>query len=160
MRGEIGAELLLREIGLRDDHQPARVLIDTVDDAWALHAADAGEAVAAMGEQRVDEGAIGIAWGRVDDETGGLVEHEKLIVLIDDVQGHRLRLGPVGDRRGQSDDEALTAFDPHRGVVYRFAIQAHLTGFDQLLEPAAREGGEMCRQDAIEPLARFALPRR
>ena len=110
-----------------------------------------------MREQCVDERAVGIAGGRVDNEPGRLVEHQKLIVLIDDVQCHRLRLGPVGDGRRQIDDEALAPFDPHRGVVYRFAIQAHLTGFDQLLEPAAREGGEMSRQDAIEPLARFGL---
>ena len=65
------------------------------------HAADAGEAVAAMGEQRVDQRPVGIAGRRMDDEPRRLVDHDDVLVLVDDVERHRLRLGLVGDGRRQ-----------------------------------------------------------
>ena len=49
---------------LGDDQQAAGVLVEPVDDARPLHAADARQAVAAMGDQRVDQRAGLMAGGR------------------------------------------------------------------------------------------------
>ena len=46
---------------------------------------------AAMGDQRVDEGAVGIARGRMDDQAGGLVDDDQMCILETDIERHRLR---------------------------------------------------------------------
>ncbi len=45
----------MRDIGLGDDEEARRILVEAVDDARALYAADAGEFVPTMGDERVDE---------------------------------------------------------------------------------------------------------
>ena len=64
MVGELRGEAAVGAVGLGDDHQPARVLVEAVDDARPRDAADAGQAVAAMGDQRVDQRAGVVAGGR------------------------------------------------------------------------------------------------
>ena len=49
------------------DHHAADLAVEPMHDARPQHAADAGQAGAAMGEQRVDQGAVGVARGRMDD---------------------------------------------------------------------------------------------
>src|SRR6185312_16762960 len=66
-RGEVGRELGLRLLVLGDDHQSGGVLVEPMDDTRPLHAADAGEARAAMGKKRVDESAVGIAGRGMND---------------------------------------------------------------------------------------------
>src|SRR5690348_10812368 len=55
-RGEIRRELDLRHLVLGDHHEARRVLVEAVDDARPLDATDAGEALAAMGEESIDQG--------------------------------------------------------------------------------------------------------
>ena len=44
-----------------------------------------------MPEQSVDQGAVRVAGSRVDDHPFGLVDHQKVCILIDDVQRDLLR---------------------------------------------------------------------
>ena len=67
-----------------------------------LHAADAGQAVAAMVDQRVDQRAGPVAGAGMDDKAGRLVDDDQLGVLVEDVERdvlalrlRRLRLGQV-----------------------------------------------------------------
>jgi hypothetical protein len=46
----------------------------------------------AMMEQRIDQGAVEIARCRMDDQPGGLVDHDQMLVLEDDVERDILRL--------------------------------------------------------------------
>ena len=71
--------------------QTAGVLIDAVDDAGPDLAANAGKAALAVPEQSVDQGAVRVAGSRVDDHPFGLVDHQKVRILIDDVQRDLLR---------------------------------------------------------------------
>ena len=66
----------MRRVGLGDDQQAARVLVEAVHDARPRHAADAREARAAMGDQRVDERAGRIAGAGMHDEPGRLVDDD------------------------------------------------------------------------------------
>src|SRR5579883_1882692 len=65
---EIGRQARVRRVVLGDDHQPARILVETMNDARPPDAANADETLTAMRQQRVDERAIGIAWRWMDDE--------------------------------------------------------------------------------------------
>ena len=55
--GEQGREALVGGVGLGRDHDAGGVLVQPVDDARPRHAADAGEAGAAVVDQGVDQGA-------------------------------------------------------------------------------------------------------
>ena len=58
----------MRAVVLRHDHEAGRVLVEPVHDAGPPLAADAGKAVAAMGDQRVDQRAGPVAGGGMHDE--------------------------------------------------------------------------------------------
>ena len=86
-------------------------------DARPPLAADAGELLAAMRQQRVDQRAVLVAGGGMHDETGRLVEHDQVGVLVKDGEGDRLRLGR--GRRGRRQVEHVGGARPHR--LGRFA---------------------------------------
>ena len=90
--GELGREPLMGAVGLGRDDQAGGILVDAVDDAGPGDAADPRQAAAAMVEQGVDQRAVEIARRRVDDEPGGLVDHDQMLVLVDDGERDVLRL--------------------------------------------------------------------
>src|SRR6266702_2832685 len=51
--GELGGERPMRRIGLGHDQEAGGILVEPVDDAGPFYPADAGQAVAAMGDQGV-----------------------------------------------------------------------------------------------------------
>ena len=63
-----------------------------MDDAGALFPADAGERVAAVCEQRVDQRPVRVPRRGMDDEPLGLVDYDDIRVLVADLQRDRLRL--------------------------------------------------------------------
>ena len=69
------------------------------------HAADPGQARAAMGDERVDQRPGVVAGGGVDDEPRRLVDDDQVVVLVDHVERDRFpcRLGGLG-RRHVDDD--------------------------------------------------------
>src|SRR3546814_6930707 len=89
------------------------LLIEAVDDARALCAADACQLRPAVGEKGVHLGSIRIAGGGMDDQAGGLVEHDEIAVLVKDVQ--RDRLAFQGDRSSFGEDAGERLFGLHLG---------------------------------------------
>ena len=55
-----------------------------------------------MGQQGIDQRAVLVARGRVDDQAGRLVEHDQVAVLEQDGQRDVLRQGDRGDRGGDA----------------------------------------------------------
>ena len=90
----------MSRIGLGDDHQAGGVLVEAVDDAWSFDAADAGQAGAAMRDQRIDQSAGGMTRGRMNDKPLRLVDHDDRVVLVDDVERDRLALRGGGSGGG------------------------------------------------------------
>ena len=70
-----------------------------------LHPADAGQAVAAMRDQRVDQRAGGVAGRRMHHQARRLVDDDDLVVLVDDVERDALAagLGRLGLRHRDRD---------------------------------------------------------
>ena len=79
--GEQLRERLVGGVVLGHHHDPRRVLVEPVDDPRPPHAADARQAVAAMGEQGVDQRLVGVAGRGMDDQPGRLVEDEEIVIL-------------------------------------------------------------------------------
>ena len=97
--GELRGEARVRPVVLRDHHQARGVLVEPVHDPRPPDAADAGQAVAAMGEQRVDQRAALVTCRGMDHEPGRLVDDDEVAVLVDDAERDRLRCRLGRDRR-------------------------------------------------------------
>ena len=82
--GELLAERTMGAVGFGHHHQAGGVLVEPVHDARPLDAADAGQAVAAMGDQRIDQRAGGVAGGRMHHQALRLVDHDQRVVFVDD----------------------------------------------------------------------------
>ena len=146
MRREHLGQLLVRGIAFRRHHHPGCVLVQPVDDARAHHPADAGQAVAAMGDQRVDEGAVGLARAGMDHHAGRLVEDDDVVVLEHDIQrdvlGLRCRLAHWRQQ------QRVFRLGPHRlrRVGHGGAVLGHRAVEDQRLQPRPRQ-----RRGGLEP---------
>ena len=92
MGGELLGETLMRAVGLGHHEQAGGVLVEAMHDARPLDAADAGQASPAMGDERVDQRAGGMAGARMHGQALGLVDDDQVGVLVDDGERHRLRL--------------------------------------------------------------------
>ena len=91
MARKLFAQALMRAIALGDDHETARLLVEAMDDARPLDAANAGKAVAAMGEEGIDQRAAVMAGGGMHDQSRRLVDDDEVVILIDDVEFDRFR---------------------------------------------------------------------
>src|SRR5580692_9643158 len=111
-----------------------------------------------MADQRVDQRTGRVARSRMDDEPGLFVDHDQMLVLVDDGKLDVL----AGDgrflRRRRLEDDARPRRQARRRIARNAFVDLHLAGLDQDLEPGAREGDTPCSrrlpEEPIEPLAR------
>ena len=87
----------------------------------ALDPADAGQAVAAVKQQGVDQRAAGAAGGRVDHHADRLVDDDQLVVLVEDVERDVLGLGIWVLGRRRSEQQSVARLDLGLGLDARFA---------------------------------------
>ena len=142
-------------IVLGDHHQPGGILVQPVDDAGPLDAADPGQAGAAMRDQRVHQGPGFVPGGGMHHEAGRLVEDDDIVVLVDDVERDRLGLRLGRGRFGHVDCDRVAAGDVISGVAHRPGAEADLAGQDQRLQPGPRQLRQPGREHAIEPRRAF-----
>jgi hypothetical protein len=114
-----------------EDEQAARVAVETVDHARALGVLTAGHPA----RERLHQRARPVPAPRMDDDAGGLVDDDQVLVLPRDREGRgrRLRLdrrlgGAVGDPLPARQHEALRSRPP---------VDRHEPRVDQLLRRGA-----------------------
>ncbi len=149
--GKLGGEGLVGDVGFRDDEAAGGVLVEAVDDAGALDAADAGELAFAMVEEGVDEGAVGVAGRGVDDNAMLLVEHEDVVVFVKDIERDVLRRGDVGDGLGKSEGDGVAGFHGIAGLR-GLAVEEDMLFSDQRLDAGSREIRELGGEIGVEPV--------
>jgi hypothetical protein len=137
VRGELLGEATVRHVRLRDDQQPARVLVETVHDPGPPHAANAGKALPAVGNERVDQCPARVARRRVHDHAGGLVDNDEVAILMGDGEARIFRLRRRRLGRWHGNDIALARFDPQAGLFYRPARAPHAALLDESLQARA-----------------------
>jgi hypothetical protein len=103
--GKLLGKSFVGNVGLGDDQQARCILVDPVDDAWSCNSADARKRASAMMEEGIDERAVKIPCGRMNDEAGGFVHDEEMLVLEQYLQRYVLRLVVCRLRFGDSDPE-------------------------------------------------------
>ena len=149
--GQLRREGEVRKVVFRRDEQAGRVLVDAVHDAGPPLSADAGETVAAVGEQGVDERAVLVAGRGVHDHAARLVDDDEVVVLIHHVQRQVLRYQLRGSGVRQRDDKRVA----RRGLIvflHGCAVFRHRALREQSLGGAARELGQRARKESVDPL--------
>ena len=90
-----------------------------------------------MMQQGVDQRSVAVAGGGMDHQPGRLVDHQQMLVFIDDRQRDFLRLVVGGLRVGKRQREALVAFHLDRRIAYSRAVTGQSAGLGQHLEAFA-----------------------
>jgi hypothetical protein len=149
---EVTGQSLMRGLGLGNDHQPARILIEAVNDSRAADPADAGQGAAAMAQQGVDEGAVRVSRSGMDNHARRLVDNDQMFILEADIERNRLRYRRRILNIRYNYDKILVAPNAQRGVANRPPALGDMAGFNQPFEPGARQLREMEGEHAIQPL--------
>ena len=157
MVGKLRRQGLVRAVVLRHHHDAGGVLVEAMDDAGAALAADAGKAVAAMGDQRVDQGAGPISGRGMNDEVAGFVDDDDVVVLVNHAQRDGLGGGFCRLRRRHVDGDRGAGIDPVIGIADRVALEGDGAGLDQRFEPRPGQFGDMAGEHTVKPFAGFRL---
>ncbi len=150
---ELVHEGLMSDIRLGDDDAARRIFVETVYDARTLDTADARKFSAAVMEQGVDERAVGISRGRVNDHAGGFIDDHEVVVLEQDFQRNVLCFIVKGDGFRQDDGDAVTEL--HR--IARFggvAVDLDVLLANERLNPGAGKIRKAGGEKGVDALAR------
>src|SRR5919106_2653514 len=145
-------EPLQATVGLlraRDDEEPRRVAVEAMDDARPLGDVPARDRVR---EQAVHERAAAVPRAWVDDEPGGLVDDEQVLVLVGNPELELLRLEPALGALCELNPDALAADEPV-ALRPRRAVHQHLALAHEPLRLAARVDFLEAGEKAVEALA-------
>ena len=151
--------MAMAAVVLGHHQQPGGVLVQPVNDARTRLAADARQRPAVK-QQRVDQRAAGMPGRRMDHQASRLVDHQQVVVFVQDVerQGFGGKLG-----RTRRRDVQRNGFAPAHPVIggQRAAGGGRPALLDEPLDLRARQAcprprpgvGEARRQDLVEPRA-------
>ena len=115
--------------------------------------ADAGQALAAMSDQGVDERAALMPGGRMHHEPSRLVDDQQIAILENDRERDVLArwLGWDGGRNRDGDDFVPGKAAPR--IVDRPGPDRHRSGQDERFQPGARQIGPCARETPVQALA-------
>ena len=150
--GELFGEAMMCQIGFRRDDQTACVHVEPMDDARALLASDAGEAAAAMMQQRIDERIVVMACARMNWQSGGFVDDDEVVIFVEDIEVDRAGFNGGRFAWRDGDHENITFVDFGAGIIEGLVVPPDMAGFDQGGCPHAADAliGQRGRQSAGE----------
>jgi hypothetical protein len=105
--GELTGERVMGLIVLGDHEKPRSASVEAVDDPRARDATDAAQVRAVM-EQGMDQRSPGVTWCGVYDHVSRFDDDEQILVLVDDIDRNRLRLGLGRFGRRHLDEHSLS----------------------------------------------------
>ncbi len=114
MIGELLAEMAMGAVVLGDHHDAARILVEAMNDAGAADSAYARQAIATMIYKGIDQRSRPVAVAGVNDEPGGLVDHDEIVVLVENVEGMFSPCGSAGSGSGST----TAIFMPSRSLCF------------------------------------------
>lgn len=131
-----------------EDEEAGRVAVEAVDDSRPVGVLSTGRPP----EERVDERAAPPAGTRVDDDAGGLVDDQQVLVLVGDREGHVLAL-ERRLRRLRLELELVAGGEPV-ALRPRRAADRDLAALDQPFRDRARADLGGVGEEAVEPRPR------
>ena len=153
VRLELLGQPFVGDVGLGDNQEAGRVLVDPVNDPGPGNSADSGQASAAMVEQGVDQCSVAVARGGMNDQPGRLVDHQQMLVFEEDGERDFLRFVVRRLGLGNGQAELLAARDLGCRVAERGAAAVQRAGADQRFQPLAGERRKCVGEGAIQPPA-------
>ena len=123
----LAAEPKVAFIILRTDQQTAGILVDAMNDSLTFDSIAACQFSTAVVQQRIDQCPLAVAGSGMDHHVLGLIHHQQMLVLIDNLQGNLLRLRLFGGSK-QFSPVALVA-------VFLLCCQSGLRQADLHLHP-------------------------
>ena len=130
--------------------QAGGVFVDAVDNAGAQFAVDTGQVFPQRVEQAVDQGVVLMAGSGVDNKPLGLIDHNHILVFVDDIQCHfhRADIHGFGLRNGNGDGITGIQF-----VIFLagLAVAQDTALVQKLLGSAAGQLRDTAGQKGIQP---------
>ena len=83
--GKLNRERMMRLVIFGNDQAAARVFVETMHNSGTLFPADSGQRLAMM-KQRVDQRVLAVAGSRMDDQAGRFVNHNQIIVFMENFE--------------------------------------------------------------------------
>ncbi len=148
-RGKLFRQSAVGFVVLRDDEATARVLIESMHDTGTFLAADSRE-LRTMIKERVHQCVLAVPRPGMNDQTGGLVDHDQVVVFEQNIERNRLRLIVDLLQRRLDKIDMIAGADRFARPGW-YAIERYRFVADQLLDSRARIGGKLFRQKTIKP---------
>ena len=139
----------MHAVALTHHQDPGGILVDAMDDSRAQFTANAAQ-VCAVAEQRIDQGTVGVARGRMHHHAGRLVDHDQMLVLIEDGQRNVLSNRPGLNWRRLPDDRFIPWTQLGAGLG-GFAVDQHAALIDQTLDLRASEPQIRIYEKVVQP---------
>ena len=140
--GKHFAELVHRHTVFRDDETAGSIFVQTMHDAGAHRVVlfiKFGNQIAVAPEQCIDHGSGVVSRGGVNNHPGRLVDDQKRIVFIQNIQRDFLRLHMLHRGIGGRLKGDFIPLRNHRALCSAdFAVQSQLAGVDEFLNLNAR----------------------
>lgn len=148
--GELLGEVLVGEFIFRHEDAAAGVLVQTVDDAGAEGVAALADGSAVV-EDGVDEGAVPMTDGGMNDEASGFVEAEEVGVLIQNLERDVFGAGLDGRGFGfgRTGEDAIAGVDGIGGAG-GLVIDGDKTGGEGFLPAGAADLRLLRGEPAVE----------
>ncbi len=80
--GKLTRQMPMGHVILGHDQTSARLLVEAVDNSRPFRSANAGE-IAAVGQERIHQSAAGPAGAGMNGDTRGLIEHEQVLIFVE-----------------------------------------------------------------------------
>ncbi len=150
-RFELLGQSVVGLVILGDGDDAAGVAIESMDDAGASGSAATAERGEVVG-QSARESAFPMAFGRVDDHAGRLVEDDHRIVFVDNVEWDRLRRGAFARYIDLGDCNFPTGFKAKRGLGLVVG-NVDVAGVNGAADRGPAERGKSGGKKYVKPLA-------
>jgi len=132
-----------------------RVFVEAVHNSGTFPAADTGK-VRAMMQKRIHQSVLGIAGARMNNQSGGFIDHDQIRVFVNDLERYRLRFGRDFLRWWFGYPDLITGPDQIAGPGW-FAIHRRCTGANKLLNSGPGELRQPIRYEPVEPASGVLL---
>ena len=138
-------------LGLGNDEDACRALVDPVHDPGAFNTADTGQLSSAMIQQGVHKRALPAAGRGMDRHTGRLVQQNEVLVLEKYIERNVFRLRRRWHRVWHVEVVGIARRHARLRVVGGLAIEADRAFLDQGFRARPRKLRQSLGQEAVEP---------